>query len=145
MKTLKVAGHLVLVALAVVLSASVGKSQVEGYKGTFTLPTEARWGSVTLPAGDYTLRVDSVSAPHFIYLKGESKSAIVLAGVPDLRPSSNHSELVLVETAHGYAVRSLAVGQIGLSLDYAVSGHQNVYANNRERPATISVSMRSGH
>jgi hypothetical protein len=145
MKILKVASHLVLVALVLFLSASVGKSQVEGYKGTFTLPCEVRWGSVTLPAGDYTLRMDSVSAPRFIYLKGEGKSAVVLAGVPNPRGSSNHSELVLVETAHGYAVRSLSVGEVGLSLDYAVSQRQTVYASNREHPGSIGVAVRSGH
>jgi hypothetical protein len=144
MKILKVAGHSVLVALAAVLFASVGKSQVEGYKGTFTLPYEVRWANVTLPAGDYTLRVDSVSAPRFIYLTG-GKSAIVLAGVPNQRESSNHSQLVLVDTARGYAVRSLAIGQVGLSVDYSVSQHQNVYASNRERPGTIAVAVRSGH
>jgi len=144
MKTLKVAGQLVLVALALVISASVGKAQAGGYRGTFTLPYEVRWASVTLPAGDYTLRVDSVSAPRFIYLTG-SKSAIVLAGVPNTRGSSDHSELVLVETAHGYAVRSLAVGDVGLSMDYSVSQHRNVYASNRERPGSIRVAVRSGH
>jgi len=146
MKILKTASHLVLVALALVLSASVGKSQVEGYKGTFTLPFEVSWGGTTLPAGDYTLRVDSVSAPQFIRVDGEGKSAFILAGSHDPSAISNHSQLVLAQTAHGYAVRSLEVAEYGVSLDFVVPKPKAIqYANNHQSPGNIEVAVRQGH
>jgi len=145
MKILKRASQLVLVALALVLSASVGKSQEARYEGTFTLPFEVRWGNATLPAGDYTLRVDDVYASRIIYIQGEGKSIMVPAGVPDQREISNHSQLDLVETAHGYAVRSLEAGQLGLSLDYAVPKNKTTQnASNRNMPGSIEVAVLGG-
>jgi hypothetical protein len=85
----------------------VGKAQKGGYTGTSNLPLEVRWGKATLPAGDYTLRVDNANAPRVVYIAGEGKSVVVLAGVPDQRKVSNHSQLDLVETANGYTVQSL--------------------------------------
>jgi len=146
MKILKIASHLVLVALALAFSAGVGKSQVEGFRGTFTLPFEVRWGGATLPAGDYTLQVDSVSAPQFIRVQGEGKSVLILVGSHDPFAISNHSQLVLVETEHGYAVRSVEVGQYGVSVDFVVPHPETTeYASNHQSPGKIDVPLRGGH
>lgn len=146
MKILKMASHLVLVALALALSANVGKSQGVSYEGTFTLPFEVRWGNVTLPPGDYMLRVDDVYASKITYVQGEGKSVAVLTGVRDPREVSNHSQLDLVETANGYAVKSLEAGQIGLSFDYAVPKNKTTQnASNRSMPGRIEVAVMGGH
>ena len=85
------------------------------------------------------------NAPRFIYIAGEGKSVIVLAGVPDTREISNHSQLVLAETAHGYAVQSLEAGQIGLSLDYTVRQQKTTQeASNRKAPGIIEVAVLEG-
>ena len=146
MKSLKIASHLVLAVLALALTASVGKSQVEGYKGTFTLPVEVRWGGATLPAGDYTLRVDSLSAPQVVRVEGEGKSALILVGSYDPLASPNQNQLILLENGHGYAVRSLRVGAYGVNLDFVVSRPKTAeYAGNGKSPATIQVAVRGGH
>jgi hypothetical protein len=144
LKILKMAGDLVLVALAVVLSAGLAKSQV--VKGTFTLPVEVRWGGATLPAGDYTLRVDDISVPQLIRVEGEGKSAFILAGSHDPFAISNLSQLVLVETAHGYAVRSLEVGEVGVSIDFVVSKQSKTtqYASDRKPLGNIQVAVLGG-
>lgn len=145
MKVLKMASHLVLVALALALSANVGKSQSVSYEGTFTLPFEVRWGVATLPPGDYTLRVDNIYGSKLTFVQGEGMSAMVLTGVRDRREVSNHSQLDLVETANGYAVKSLEAGQVGLSFDYAVPRSKVTQnASNRNMPGRIEVAVLGG-
>jgi hypothetical protein len=145
MKILKTASQLVLVALALVLSSGAGKAQAL-YKGTFTLPVEVRWGAATLPPGNYTLQLDSVSAPRFIRVDGEGKSALILTGSHDPFEISNHSQLVLAETAQGYAVRSFEVGEYGVSIDFAVSKHNiTQYASNGKPSGKMEVPVRGGH
>jgi len=145
MKILKMASHLVLVALALVLCASVGRSQV--MTGKFTLPVEVRWGGTTLPAGDYTLQVDSVSVPKFIRVDGERKSALILVGSHDPSPNPDHSQLLLVETGQGYAVQSFEVGgDYGVNLGFVVSNPKATeYASNRKTPGNMEVPVRGGH
>jgi hypothetical protein len=43
------------------------------YRGSFALPFDARWGSTTLPAGDYMLRFEDVGSRAFLVVK-ETKS-----------------------------------------------------------------------
>lgn len=82
--------------------------------------------------------------PQFILVEGEGKSAFILAGVRDRFEISNHSQLLLVETAHGYAVRSLEVGEVGVSIDFVVSKPKTQYASNRKPPSNIEVAVLGG-
>jgi len=144
MKFFKPVNYLGLVALALSVTTPVARAQ-GGYKGTFTLPFEARWAKAVLPAGDYTLSVDSISAPHLVYVKGQSQSAILLAGVPDTRAESDHSRLTLVETANGYVVQSLEIGQVGLRLDYPASKLNKAELAKNQQPARhIEVGVNRG-
>jgi len=44
--------------LTVAAALSAGSASAQAVKGHFTLPFEARWGINTLPAGDYSFRLD---------------------------------------------------------------------------------------
>jgi len=89
--------------------------------------------------------MDHLYAPSFIYL-GETKSAAILAGVPDTREISNPSRLLLVETAHGYAVQSLELHEIGLRLDFTVPKRKAIeLANSGKSLGTTEVAVRPGH
>lgn len=120
-RNLKVASNVALVALALCCSAGLGSAQ-DAYKGKFTLPFEARWGSAVLPAGDYTITMPSQTSPYVLYLRGESKSAIILANGSDTKALSDHSQLTLVDVGGRYVIRTLEAGEIGLTLDYALPG-----------------------
>jgi len=108
-------------ALALCAAASQGKAQGT-YMGKFILPVEARWGAAVLAPGDYTISMDLESASDFNYLlvRGGGKSAMVLAAVTDHKDFSNHSQLTLVQTDAGYAVRTFDAGEAGLTLSYIV-------------------------
>ncbi len=116
---LKLVKHIALVALILCFSAGVGKAQ-DAYKGKFTLPFEAHWGSAVLPAGDYTISIPSATAPYLLYIRGEGKTAIILANGADTKAVSDHSQLTLVNTGGKHAIRMLEAGQLGLTFDYAV-------------------------
>jgi len=108
-------------ALSLCLAASQGKAQ-GAYKGIFTLPVEARWGTAILTPGDYTISMKLESARTFNYLvvQGQGKSAFILANATERKEFSNHSQMTLVETSAGYVVQTLDAGEAGLSLSYLV-------------------------
>jgi len=120
-RNLKLGMKVGFMALALCLAASQGKAQGT-YTGKFTLPFEARWGNAVLTPGDYTISMDLDSVSNFNYLvvRGEGKSAIILAGVTESKEVSNHSDLTLVRTAAGYAVQTFEAGQAGVTLSYSV-------------------------
>jgi len=108
-----------LVALR--LAARQGKAQGT-YTGKFTLPFEARWGTAVPSPGDYTISMDLESANNFNHLivRGEGKSAMLLAAETESKAVSNHSQLTVVKTDEGYAVQTLDAGAAGLTLNYLV-------------------------
>jgi hypothetical protein len=134
-RNLKLAMKVGFMALALCLAASQGKAQGT-YKGQFTLPFEARWGIAVLPPGDYTISLDlDISrAPNYLLVRGEGKTAMIMANVADQKEISNHSQLTVVKTAAGYAVQTLDAGQAGLTLSYPVP------ENKRDREAREQYS-----
>ena len=136
-RNLKLAMNVGFMALSLCLAASQGKAQGT-YMGKFTLPVEARWGSVILAPGDYTISMELESARTFNYLvvRGEGKSAFILASVADHKEITNHSQLNLVKTAAGYAVQTLEAGEAGLTLSYLVP-------KNKREPAAHEAELHS--
>jgi hypothetical protein len=122
MRSLKFLNQLALVALALCLSAGVGRAQEIHYNGMFTLPFEAHWGSADLPAGDYTISIPSpATAPYLLYLRGEGETAIIMASAADSKTVSDHSQLTVVNTGGNQTITALEAGQLGLTFDYLVA------------------------
>ena len=111
---------LALVPLALCLSAGIGEAQ-NAYQGKFTLPFEARWQNVVLPAGNYTISMPSATAPYTMFVRGGGKSVIIQGAPGNERTISEKSELRLIRLGDSYAVRSLEAGQIGLDIDYSTA------------------------
>ena len=134
-RNLKLAMKVGFMALALCLAASQGKAQGT-YTGKFTLPFEARWGIAVLPPGDYTISLELDSGRTFNYLlvRGEGKTAMILASLTDPKEISNHSQLTVVKTAAGYAVQSFEAGQAGVTMSYPV------LKNKRDREAQEQYS-----
>lgn len=61
---------------AVLFAASVGKA--EKLKGTFTLPYEVEWHQATLPAGEYSFRIDTEKSPQVLTLRGPQGAVMVV-------------------------------------------------------------------
>ena len=109
---------LVLVPLALCLSAGAGKAQ-NAYQGKFTLPFEARWQNAVLPAGDYTVSMRSATVPYTMFVRGPCQSVIIQGISGNAKTISEHSALIVIKLGDRYVVRSLEAGQIGLDIDYS--------------------------
>ena len=138
---LKFPNQIALVALALCATAVLGKSQ-DAYQGTFTLPFEAHWAGATLPAGEYTITMPTDSTPYLLYVRGQGKSAIIMATANNTKAVSDQSHLTVVNTGGREAITSLEAGQLGMTFDYAVF-KSKATAESRETKAeteTKSVS-----
>ena len=67
----------VLVILAGTLSA--GMASARDYAGSCTLPFATQWGFATLPAGDYSIRIDTTQVPYVTRIYGKNVNIIVIA------------------------------------------------------------------
>jgi hypothetical protein len=113
---------LAIVALGVATicaNASPAAAQGMAFQGRFTLPTEVRWQSTVLPAGDYTFSMKSAASPSQIQLNGP-KGAFILGLDKDNAPISDRSVLILEHRAGGSIVRELYLAQIGVRIHYYV-------------------------
>ena len=95
------------VALAAVCTNAVSAVAQNAFHGSFTLPAEVRWQGATLPAGDYTLTMKSVTAPNLIVLEGPNGSSFVSAIVGDRDKISGPSVLIVEHRAGKSSVREL--------------------------------------
>jgi hypothetical protein len=88
--------------------------------GKFTLSSAAKWGTVTLPAGDYTFSVeDSVSPPTVTIFAadGTGKGIVMPAFVSDIR-SADKSKITMEVIDGQSVVTELYVEHMGFVLHY---------------------------
>src|SRR5579872_6108094 len=88
------------------------------YVGKFTLPYEVHWGQAVLPAGDYSIRMDSVAARPVISSASGNKAVFT---EPPIFADSEKGGTYLTITAQGNErrVRSLNVPALGKSVIFA--------------------------
>jgi hypothetical protein len=102
-----------LALLALCFMAGHATAQV--FEGKFTLPSPARWGGATLPAGDYSFTLNNVPTTCTLRLYRE-RDAVGLFSAQSLDESySGHAELTVVRGT----VTSLNLPDIGIVLKYA--------------------------
>jgi hypothetical protein len=128
---------------AVMLAASfagTASAQSEYYRGRFTLPVEARFGNVLLQPGNYT--VSTLEGARGIRIIGDNGKASLLAAGYDLKPGTEKSRMILVDSNGTYALESFESGVMGKSLRFYVSKkpHSAVERAAAVKP-TIEVGM----
>jgi hypothetical protein len=106
--------------VAVVLATSVFVAAVNAqprFQGKFTLPYEVHWSTAVLPAGQYTIRINSIGAAAFVW-SADGKTAFVLPS--RFRDDSQKGPTSLLITVYGNErrVRSLNLPELGASLVY---------------------------
>ena len=106
-------------ALAAICASAVPASAQAVYAGSFSLPREVRWQGGTLPAGNYTFRMDSVATAR-LTLKGPNGPAFVHAIVADKADRGRQSSLTIVRRGSKAFVHDMYLAQIGLRLQYHV-------------------------
>ena len=113
-----------VLAAAVAVTAPQAGAQSPTYKGTFTLPVEARFGETVLQPGDYT--VSSLGNVNGIRITGEAKSVSILSSGYDLTREGSKSKIVLVSTDNGYALRSFESEAMGRAMRFPVTKGKNL-------------------
>lgn len=144
-RNLKLLMNVGLLAAAFGLFAGQAKAQ-SVYKGKFTLPFAARWGSEVLQPGNYTIALgDSARAPGLLVLRGEGKQAFILASATEFdNANSDSSKLILVDNGSGYAVQTLVAGEAGITASYAIPKAKNVKTGRmQELKRMVSVMIAS--
>jgi len=95
------------ITLAVVLGGlSVGAAQAQSYTARVTLPYEVRWGAASLPAGDYSLALDSVAGSLRV-IDASRRIRALVRGVPDSPTAKQPASLLITRDGNERTVRSL--------------------------------------
>ena len=99
------------------ISFTSGLASAQTVTGKFTLPFQAEWNSTTLPAGDYSFRLDETGPSAKVQVfRGAEHVAYLLS--QDAK-SSGKISLVVERTSAGSFVRDLNRPEIGVVLHYA--------------------------
>jgi hypothetical protein len=92
------------------------------FAGSFTLPNDAQWGTMALPAGDYTLYYGNLYGSYFVEVRGTAKGSphgvIFVAG--NDQSSATKNQLICVREGNGLIVRALEMPQIGTAAEFAL-------------------------
>jgi hypothetical protein len=111
MKTVKM-----LAILTLAMCASAGAANAQSVTGRFTLPYEVHWGTATLPAGEYTITMDSL---HSATLVQSANSQSFFTRMPKIDDSMKRPTSLVITSFQGERrVRSLNLPQYGRSLIY---------------------------
>lgn len=103
-----------LLVLGVLVAGFNAKAAPPAFQGTFTLPSEVRWGIATLPAGDYSFTLDLDSGFGMIKVYRGINAVAMIPTVGPGDSESDRSEIVMEDGA----VRKVNLPQIGVSLNY---------------------------
>ncbi|HET9179189.1 MAG TPA: hypothetical protein VFQ24_12600 [Terriglobia bacterium] len=140
MKTIRISVTLVGLSLALFALSSVGARgqgvHTTHFAGTFTLPFEAQWGKMTLPAGDYTLQYDTLdNGAGLVVVQGTDKGSpqgMVLAGPRDHASAPNNA-IVCIREGNALVVRSLEMPAISESVRFNLPRGAKLVAHNGNR------------
>ena len=131
MKTIR--SLMTLVGLSVVflaLSAIGARAQQAGslstttFSGSFTLPNEAQWGHMTLPAGDYSLYYGRLFAGgvNWVNIVGKAKGSPhgLIVVESNERTSATKDSLICIREGNSLLIRKLELPAIGESVSFAM-------------------------
>lgn len=134
---------LALVLAAVAVGVSGVRANAQSYKGTFTLDKQVRWGQAVLPAGNYTLLIDSPQHGSIATIRGEHKSVMVMANAAEEDVSTKASSLLLIGDSRTPSVRALHLAEAGINLYYPVGKRElELEARSRQDALQIPVDIR---
>jgi hypothetical protein len=103
----------------------------------FTLPFEARWGPAILPAGEYSLSVESTNLSGFVIVRREPQGdavALVRADSWEQADFPDHSKLVVEQRGEKATVRAMYLEDRRLIFHYASHAAKGELPNRRSKP-----------
>jgi len=131
----RIGGILAFALVAAAFTPLSARGQV--YEGTFTLPFQARWNGLNLPAGDYSIRIDDLAPSGLIVVQHDAKNVgILFVGSIATCTDAPKSELTAVPDGQVYRIT-------GLSLDNRCKiGFQGPKNERRMRARGTEISWR---
>ncbi len=141
---LRFCGFFALALLAISIIPTVASAQ--SFRGKFTLPFAARWGGLTLPAGEYTFTADDLTNASLISIEhdGQCLGRVMVAGVSYGTPYKS-SELVAVPAGDTYRISLLRLeNQCVISFPIPKREREQMTAQNRG-PALARVIAVQAH
>ena len=142
-RSLMILAGLSLVVL--VLGATGAKAQSLrsiSFSGSFTLPVDAQWGPLTLPAGSYTLYYGSNDGPSLVEVRGTAKGSphgFILTEAHNLASGTKNS-LACVREGGALIVRGLELPAIGESAYFAMPHGARLIAHNGKRNGNTQLA-----
>jgi hypothetical protein len=107
------------VVLFTIALATVAANAQASLHSKFQLTSQTRWGKAVLPAGEYSLTIESAAQPMRIVIQsadGKTGAMAVAASSFDSAPGGSY--LVITGTGAAREVRSMNLPQLGTSLIY---------------------------
>jgi hypothetical protein len=112
---MKIVRMLAIFTLA--MCAFTATANAQSVMGRFTLPYEVHWGTATLPAGEYTITMDSLQSATLVQSASTSQS--FFTRMPTIQDSEKGAACLIVTTqGNERTIRSLNLPQDGKSLVY---------------------------
>ena len=89
--------------------------------GTFKLPKEARWGMMDLAPGEYSFSVDTSGSGRTVTIRSLDSgwSGMVMSVSLSQAAAAKGSSLQLATSEEGFYVKTLNLGGVGYSLEFA--------------------------
>jgi hypothetical protein len=114
-------------------SVSQVYAQSENYRGSFTLPFEARVGNVILQPGTYTVK--TLEGAHGVRITGDSGKASILAAGYEFNKGTEKPKLIFTDSNGMYSLESFDSGAAGQTLHF----YQTKSRRGVERAASTPV------
>jgi len=105
--------------LAACFTANLAKAS-DAYTGKFTLPFEARWGGLVLPAGEYSFTLNDLTVAGTIAVQRDGKNlgVVLVRSISDF-DTSGKSELVAVSNGGVYRISAMHL-QAGARMGFLI-------------------------
>ena len=111
----RMARNVVLALAGAFIFAGTVNAQGPACQGKFTLPFEAQWGPVSLPAGDYAFTLDSTAMGSRVVtvVQGQRKVAMVMAQGRSHGDSAKASALIVTRSGGRARIQALHLDELG--------------------------------
>ena len=130
------------VVLFSILAAAVAGNAQATLHGKFQLASETRWGKAVLPAGEYSLTIESAAEPVRVIIQAvNGKSATMTFAISSTDAAPGGSYLFITGSGADRMVRSFNLPQLGTSLIFQPltrSERETLYTKASQ---TVSVQM----
>ena len=133
-----------LAATSVLASSARAQAISPEFVGNFTLISPVHWGNGTLPAGHYTLRIESMRSPIMVSIRNDRNIHVIFAMSLATEDYISGPDALQLTTKNGQpVVQSLVLGELNRVLVFEPSPkHKRVEEAQAEVNAAVLVARK---